>query len=193
MKKVPALCALLLTLTSADAALVEVSLERAKAYAENSIDDNRLPSKAIDGSGLTSDGSGGWYHDRVRQNAWHGKKTDDSHSFARWYAVDFGEKKMLDCFRIWNSMELPGRGVKDVEVFVSNAADIDFAALDFADGRWTSAGRKALKASPTKQTAENYAGELVNLDETQNARVVAFRIESVQATENANNQGCDYG
>lgn len=196
----------------AQARLIEVVLDvpaayesgKPWAYAENSISDGRAPVKAINGSGLTKLNEGVWSHtydNGHREQAWHGKKTSGTKPFATWFLVDMGESKTFDAFRIWNGLEYTQRGLKNVDVYLSNTYEpTDRTKMkptdatehpDFTSNCWTHALNTNLNKGATTKVdgVDRHLGQIVPMGGTKTARWFAFKINSVQGESSDSNTG----
>ena len=198
-------------LTMAEARLVEVPLEvpssyatgKPWAYAENSISTDRVPVKAINGSGLTELGENVWTHtydNGHRSQAWHGMKSGDK-PFATWFLVDFGEAKTFDAFRIWNGLEFKQRGLKNVDVYLSNDYEptdrskmeptVASESPDFSSRVWTKALTLELNAGSETSVdgVKRHLGQTVSMGSVVTSRWFAFKINSVQGSSSDGNTG----
>ncbi len=140
------------------------------AYAENSYDTTRIPTRTIDESGL-SDG----LHDADRAHMWMGNSPT-------WFLVDLGTAALLDRVKIWN-FNMGGyatRGLTQVDFFVSVSNDVDpTTAPDFTDAAvWTLVKEDVVL--PLAAGAAAYAGvEPFDLDQRVAARWFALRIDAI--------------
>ena len=107
----------LATALTATALFASEQITVATAYAESSFDANRVPIKAIDGSGLSANGA---THNNTTSDMWMGKNSGngDSRAYANWFAVKFETKQTLGQVKIWNYNQsgYVNRGFKAVDV-----------------------------------------------------------------------------
>lgn len=86
-------------------------------------DSDRVPAHAIDGSGLTPDGNGGYTcSTNAAGTMWMGAGKDTVHS--KWFVVNFGKEVWLDSFDLWNfnmniGKDYTNRGLKTIAVYTS--------------------------------------------------------------------------
>lgn len=86
-------------------------------------DSDRVPAHAIDGSGLTPNGNGGYTcSTNAAGTMWMGAGKDTVHS--KWFVVDFGKEVWLDSFDLWNfnmnnGKDYTDRGLKMIAVYTS--------------------------------------------------------------------------
>lgn len=166
------------------------------AFAETSFSNDagtRGPSRAIDGSGLQTDGSHGT---DASTSMWMGGNSGNAGGakFATWFVVDLGDVHSLGAMHIWN-FNMAGyvnRGLKQIDVFVSTENSGFSGTPDFSDGSTWSLVAEDLLLSKASGTAD-YTGE-TPLDFTGvEARWVGFRIDSLFVDDDALSAGGGYG
>ncbi len=148
------------------------------AYAQSNYAANRSAKQAIDGSGMSENGT---THGNNNTTMWMGK--DKGTGFAKWFVVDLGAVYTLDSVKFWN-FNMPSytqRGLKQVDIFVS-ATDAAFSGTpDFTDAAtWTLAVENHVIAQANGSTA--YAGDTPLSLNLAQARWVGLRIDSVWST-----------
>ena len=150
----------------------------AAAYAESSYN-GRPPSAAIDGSGLSADGT---THSATTSQMWMGNAAN---SFAKWFLVDLGSVQPLASIKIWNYNQsgYATRGARSITIFTATSSSVDtanpgFAAADFeGDGTWTCTVAEATLGQGTGNAS--YAGEPPITFSTVWTRWVGIRINSL--------------
>ena len=110
----------------------EISFEEMKAVYASQSYPGREPVYAVNGAGLNETGG---HSAVVAGQAWQSNGVD----FPMFFKIELSQPKLVDAMHIWNynwSEKYLGRGVKDVEVYMSDSDD-DLSAVGYDDARWT--------------------------------------------------------
>lgn len=154
-----------------------------KAWAASYIDEDRMPVKAIDGSGLDSTGT---THDTAKETGWL-----SAQNAYGWFVADLGADTNIVAVKIWNynwvnsNTSYAGRGVRQFDMLVapSSLGYNGLSAPNFGDGNWAVALEDQIidKASGNSSYSGIEAIAITNSAGAKrivNGRYVALRIDA---------------